>query len=199
VCFKSADRLRDLLRFAVYETLEGRGNELKEYVLGATTLGRGDSFDPKTDPIVHVQMRRLREHLHLYYSTEGRSQAVVIEIPKGTYAPTLRVAAPEAVPLPARLSEERFMVGRDSELAALRAAFASAATGHGGLFLLAGEPGIGKTTVVEAFLSEIAASEVRCYFARRRCSERLAGSEANCQCWRRSIPWSELVMRRPAS
>jgi hypothetical protein len=46
--------------------------------------------------------------------------------------------------------------------------------------------------VVEAFLSEIAASEVRCYFARRRCSERLAGSEANCQCWRRSIPWSEL-------
>lgn len=108
--FKSADRLRDLLRFAVYETLEGRGDELKEYVLGATTLGRGDSFDPKTDPIVRVQMRRLREHLHLYYSTEGRSQAVVIEIPKGTYAPTLRVAAPEAVPLPARLSEERFMV-----------------------------------------------------------------------------------------
>jgi hypothetical protein len=28
--FKSADRLRDLLRFAVYETLEGRGDELKE-------------------------------------------------------------------------------------------------------------------------------------------------------------------------
>src|SRR4051794_25203902 len=43
--FKSADRLRDLLRFAVDETLEGRGDELKEYVLGATTLGSGDSFD----------------------------------------------------------------------------------------------------------------------------------------------------------
>src|SRR5688500_12526824 len=61
--FKSAESLRELLRFTVHETLAGRGDELKEYVLGASALHKGDSFDPKADGIVRVQMRRLRERL----------------------------------------------------------------------------------------------------------------------------------------
>ena len=42
---------------------------------------------------------------------------------------------------------------------------------------LAGEPGIGKTTLVEAFLADVAAGG-RSTIARGRCSERLAGTEA---------------------
>ena len=42
---------------------------------------------------------------------------------------------------------------------------------------LTGEPGIGKTTVAEDFLAEIAGG-APCYVARGRCSERLAGAEA---------------------
>jgi hypothetical protein len=47
------------------------------------------------------------------------------------------------------------------------------------LFLcVAGEPGIGKTTLIERFLSELASSGRTVSVARGRCSERLAGAEA---------------------
>jgi predicted ATPase len=176
--FKTADRLRELLRFTVKETLAGRGGDLKEYVLGTTVLQRGDSFDPKADPVVRMQMRRLREYLNRYYVTEGRYDPVVIDIPKGTYVPTFRPAARDgAVAVPAG-TDERLIVGRHKELTELRATFALAAGGHGQLFCLTGESGIGKTTVVEMFLRELEKSQAGCYVARGRCSERLAGSEA---------------------
>jgi Ni2+-binding GTPase involved in maturation of urease and hydrogenase len=46
------------------------------------------------------------------------------------------------------------------------------------MLCVAGEPGLGKTTLVETFLDELAASDVTCSVARGRCSERLAGTEA---------------------
>ena len=176
--FKTADRLRELLRFTVHETMAGRGGDLKEYLLAVTVLGKGESFDPKADPIVRIQMRRLREHLERYYASEGRYDPVLIEIPKGTYMPTFRTAARDGAAAVAGRGEERIIVGRQKELADLRAAFESAAAGHGRLLCLSGEPGIGKTTMVEAFLRELATSGVPFCFARGRCSERLAGSEA---------------------
>jgi predicted ATPase len=176
--FKTADSLRELLRFTVQETIAGRGDELKEYLLAVTVLGKEESFDPKADSIVRAQMRRLREHLHRYYATEGRYDPVVIDIPKGTYMPTFRRARRDgAVAVPAGM-DERLIVGRQKELTDLRSAFESAAAGHGQLFCLSGEPGIGKTTVVEAFLRELSKSGSDYYLARGRCSERLAGSEA---------------------
>src|SRR5262249_33171944 len=41
-----------------------------------------------------------------------------------------------------------------------------------------GEPGLGKTTLVESFLDELGASGQMWSLARGRCSERLAGTEA---------------------
>jgi len=72
---------------------------------------------------------------------------------------------------------ERHTVGREKERAELRAGFESAMNGRGQLFCVAGEPGIGKTTLVEDFLAELAV-EGQCTIARGRCSERLAGTEA---------------------
>src|SRR5439155_1407707 len=46
------------------------------------------------------------------------------------------------------------------------------------LVCVSGEPGIGKTTLVEDFLSDLYASGRRFLVAKGRCSERLAGSEA---------------------
>mgnify|MGYP002138963200 CR=1 FL=1 len=71
----------------------------------------------------------------------------------------------------------RRTVGRKPERLELRAAFNSANSGRGSLLCVAGEPGIGKTTLVEDFLTELAA-EQQCTIARGRCSERLAGTEA---------------------
>ncbi len=69
-------------------------------------------------------------------------------------------------------------VGRDQERAAMRVGYESAAAGRGRMLCVTGEPGIGKTTVVEELLDELLTSGEECHIARGRCSERLAGAEA---------------------
>ena len=71
----------------------------------------------------------------------------------------------------------RRLVGRTKQIAELHAAFDQVAAGRGLMTCLGGEPGLGKTTLVEDFLSELA-SRGTSSVARGRCSERLAGSEA---------------------
>lgn len=71
----------------------------------------------------------------------------------------------------------RHTVGRETERNELRTAFNAAKGGRGSLLCIAGEPGIGKTTLVEDFLTELTTAN-SCTIARGRCSERLAGTEA---------------------
>jgi tetratricopeptide (TPR) repeat protein/predicted Ser/Thr protein kinase len=69
------------------------------------------------------------------------------------------------------------VVGREVEKAALREEFAAAASGRASMICVSGEPGIGKTTLVEDFLSDLLRGSSH-LVARGRCSERLAGAEA---------------------
>jgi Tol biopolymer transport system component len=98
VTFRSADRSRRLLEFIVRETLEGRAERLKDYTLGAEALGRGEQFDPRTDPIARVEASRLRSRLEVYYATEGAADEVRIVVPKGGYVPAFEVRAAAAAP-----------------------------------------------------------------------------------------------------
>jgi len=88
--FEQADRLKRFLMFIVNEAAAGRRTELKEYVIGVQVFRKEDSFDPRTDPIVRVQARRLRARLVRYYREEGRGDSLVIELPKGGYAPVFK-------------------------------------------------------------------------------------------------------------
>ena len=63
---------------------------------------------------------------------------------------------------------KRHTVGRQKELAELGRAFESAAAGQGLFLCVTGEPGIGKTTLVEDFHSELAAAGRVCALARGR-------------------------------
>src|SRR5678815_1421919 len=85
--FSRSRTLCRLLDFVVETTLHGKEHELKEYRLGAEVLGRGENFDPRTDPIVRLQAAKLRSRLAEYYAAEGRSDPIVISIPKGAYVP----------------------------------------------------------------------------------------------------------------
>jgi serine/threonine-protein kinase len=85
--FQNAGRSRALLNFIVDEYVAGRVDRLKEYTIGVEALGRGDSFDPRTDPIVRAEASRLRDRLERYYATEGQADLVAIVLPKGTYVP----------------------------------------------------------------------------------------------------------------
>jgi hypothetical protein len=69
-------------------------------------------------------------------------------------------------------------VGRTEELAELLSGFQTACSGQGVLLCIAGEPGIGKSTLFEQFLAVQRLSSVNYVVAIGRCSELLAESEA---------------------
>jgi hypothetical protein len=88
--FQRAPCLSRVLAYIVDRSLAGEAARLKEYVLGVEALGRGDDFDPRTDTIVRVHCRRLRQKLTDYYRGDGYRDAVVIDIPKGHYGATFQ-------------------------------------------------------------------------------------------------------------
>jgi serine/threonine-protein kinase len=79
------------LRYAVELTLEGRAGELKEYSLGLEVFDRKSNYDPRVDPIVRVEARRLRSKLKAYYEGDGHDDPVIFEFSTGTYAPQIRM------------------------------------------------------------------------------------------------------------
>lgn len=87
-----------LLSFLVEETLAGRGREITEANIGARVFYRGADFNPRTDPIVRVEMHHLRARLEKYYATAGAEDPLSIELPARTYVPQFRRLAPAAPP-----------------------------------------------------------------------------------------------------
>jgi serine/threonine-protein kinase len=109
--FSQVDRLKRFVRFIVQEAMAGRGGELKEYVIGVEVFGKEPSFDPRTDPIVRVQARRLRSRLVRYYREEGQNDELIIDLPKGGYTPVFRRRESAA---PARASISTTLAGRNT-------------------------------------------------------------------------------------
>jgi predicted ATPase len=83
----------------------------------------------------------------------------------------------------ARIDFKGHRVGREEERAKLHAGYVAAAKGRGLVLSVAGEPGIGKTTLVEDFLAELMTGGQTCHIARGRCAERLAGTAAYLPFW----------------
>lgn len=98
--FATAARHSRLLRYLVERTLAGEGDQLKEYVLGTEVFDRADTYDPRLDSIVRVEVRRLRTRLEEYYRGPGAADPVVIAIPRGGYIPVFeeRSASSSATP-----------------------------------------------------------------------------------------------------
>ena len=87
--FHQSQRRQRFLEYLVNETLSGRGERLKAYNVALEVFERPETFDPITDPLVRIEAARLREKLREYYGTEGQSDAIHIDLPKGTYAPLI--------------------------------------------------------------------------------------------------------------
>jgi TolB-like protein len=87
--------LTDFLTFVVKETLAGRSEGLKEYTIGVQALRKNADFNPQTDSIVRIHAGRLRRALKEYYYEEGKEDAILISIPKGSYAPNFKLSSEE--------------------------------------------------------------------------------------------------------
>ena len=98
--FEATGRERRFLTHVVEETLEGRGDRIKAYSIAVEVFGRGESFDPQTDPIVRIEAGHLRRALERYYLTSGHADPILITIPKGGYVPTFTLRSPAAPAAP---------------------------------------------------------------------------------------------------
>ena len=87
--FAGAMAHQRLLRHLVERALAGEGDTLKETVIAIEVFQRpAGRFDPKSDSIVRVEARRLRERLRQHYDTQGLPAARLrIDLPKGSYRP----------------------------------------------------------------------------------------------------------------
>ena len=85
--FKKSKILSNFLTYVVHETLEGKENSLKEYVIATDVLKKNSDFDPQIDAIVRIHAHRLRQKLQNYYITEGKLDDIIVTIPKGRYVP----------------------------------------------------------------------------------------------------------------
>jgi adenylate cyclase len=105
----SCPSLCRFLRYVVEETLAGRGANIKEYSLGLEVFHRGESFDPRLDPIVRVQARNLRIRLARYYAGPGANHPIRIELPKRTYVPVFHSLRIDQIHQPRDLSRAMLM------------------------------------------------------------------------------------------
>jgi len=81
--FLAAKRSRMFLRYVVERSL--LNSVPKEYEIAVEVLGRPSDYDPDVDAAVRVEAGRLRNRLREYYDTVGKTDPILIEIPKGGY------------------------------------------------------------------------------------------------------------------
>lgn len=89
--FRNAPRMSDLLAFLVEKKLAGKEQEITEYAIGLHVFRRDARvYDTALDPVVRVQVGRLRDRLAAYYAAAGMVQPLRIAIPAGSYVPVLQ-------------------------------------------------------------------------------------------------------------
>lgn len=93
--FDATPRSRRFLGYVVDETLAGRADRIKAFVIATDVFGRGADFDAHADPIVRLEAVRLRRALEQYYERAGAEDPIVISIPKGGYVPAFEPRRPD--------------------------------------------------------------------------------------------------------
>ena len=93
---------RNLLTYLAGKSLSGEADTLKEYTVGLDVFAKPDSYDPRQESVVRMHMARLRQKLAEYYRTEGLTDPILVDLPKGafkvTFEPRPATVAPEAAP-----------------------------------------------------------------------------------------------------
>jgi len=100
-----SESLCKLLRYLAAHAVDHPGTPLKEYQIATEVFGRRPDFDPQSDSTIRVQAGRLRAKVAEYYASEGESDPVVVELPKGSYLLNFRYRTPVPKEEPAHHSQ----------------------------------------------------------------------------------------------
>jgi hypothetical protein len=84
---RRATRLRELLLYVGQRSLKSHAASIREQEIGAAVFGRPENYDTNIDNIVRVNVSELRKRLYHYFETEGVTEPVLMEIPRGGYLP----------------------------------------------------------------------------------------------------------------
>lgn len=96
--FRSSPQIQKVLTFLVLETLAGRGEALKERMIGASLFDRRPDYDTNADPIVRLRVAEVRKRLALYYQG-ARDESVLISIPSGSFRAVFERSAKAPLPM----------------------------------------------------------------------------------------------------
>ena len=106
--FSRSSRLRDMFLYVCGRVLDESADEIHEQEVGQEVFGRPADYDTAADNTVRVHASMLRKRVNEYFEKEGSSEPLIIEIPRGNYAPVFRERTavlpqpgPQAVSAPA--------------------------------------------------------------------------------------------------
>ena len=85
--FQKSRRLRELLLYVCEQAEKTPSGPVQEQDIGVAVFDRRPDYDTGNDTIVRSHVSQLRKKLQAYFETEGASEPLILEIPKGGYSP----------------------------------------------------------------------------------------------------------------
>jgi hypothetical protein len=92
---KRAPRLQELLLYVGKCALKDGYDKISEQKIGVDVFGRHEGYDTSADNIVRTSVSELRKRIDAYFESEGRSETLVMEIPRWSYIPIFTRRLPE--------------------------------------------------------------------------------------------------------
>jgi len=96
-----SSRLTEMLQYLCDRVLHDAATDIHELEVGSKVFGRPPHYDTGADNIVRVHASMLRKRLREYFLAEGSHEPLILDIPRGNYAPVFRSRS-EAIPQLAR-------------------------------------------------------------------------------------------------
>jgi hypothetical protein len=87
---RNSERIRDFLIYVCGRALQEPGAEIHEQEIGNRVFCRKPDYDTAADNVVRVTASQARKKLELYFASDGISEPVILDIPKGKYIPVFR-------------------------------------------------------------------------------------------------------------
>ncbi len=97
---RRAPRSREFLNYVAGKSLKEGCTEIHEQEIGHAVFGRDKNYDTSQDNIVRVSATELRKRIDGYFASEGVSEPLIFDIPRGSYLPVFRWRSEEVSTAP---------------------------------------------------------------------------------------------------